>query len=180
MEEWRTIPSAPEYQASSLGRVRRPIPTRQNPTARPLTPSVNLHGYLFVSISVGGKKKSKNVHSLICETFHGPRPTAAHEVAHNDGDQRNNCPENLRWATRRENFADRDKHGRTVRGERHHSRLRPETIRRGGRHPNALVTEDDVLAIRASNARQADLAAQFGLTQSTISDIKTRKSWRHI
>lgn len=54
-----------------------------------------------------------------------------------------------------------------------------------GRHgvnrtPAAKITPEAVIAIRAAQGRQADIAKVYGLTQTTVSDIKRRKSWSHI
>jgi hypothetical protein len=46
--------------------------------------------------------------------------------------------------------------------------------------PASKVTEDQVRQIRQATGRQADIAAAFGITQTTVSDIKRRRSWSHI
>jgi hypothetical protein len=58
------------------------------------------------------------VHHLVLEAFVGPRP-AGHEAAHGDGDKTNNALANLRWATPKENAADRYRHGTVLFGTRH-------------------------------------------------------------
>jgi hypothetical protein len=52
----------------------------------------------------------------------------------------------------------------------------------GVTHPLAKLTEDDVRAIRGSYPRmtQTAIAKQYGLDQTTVSDICRRKIWRHI
>jgi len=45
---------------------------------------------------------------------------------------------------------------------------------------SAKLTEDDIRAIRASADRGVDLAARYGVTKSTITDIRKRRSWAHI
>ncbi|WP_208609489.1 HNH endonuclease signature motif containing protein [Streptomyces atriruber] len=55
--------------------------------------------------------KVESAHFLVCVAFHGPRPTASHQVAHGDGDPTNNRPCNLRWATPAENSAGAVRHG---------------------------------------------------------------------
>lgn len=52
--------------------------------------------------------------------------------------------------------------------------------RKGEQHNQAKLTEDDVRAIRASNKRQRDLAAEYGVRQGTISFIKSGKTWTHV
>jgi hypothetical protein len=48
---------------------------------------------------------------------------------------------------------------------------------RGDRNPRAKITVDDVIAIRASTDRQCNIARQYKLDQSTISQIRSRRFW---
>jgi hypothetical protein len=50
----------------------------------------------------------------------------------------------------------------------------------GEKHPLAKLTKGDVLAIRASPAKQADLARQYCVSEQLISLIIKRKTWKHI
>ena len=126
MEEWRDVVGYEGlYQVSSLGRVKSlarsyhaprkgtmaliPIPERM------LSRVVGKVGYFTVGLSRLGKTKTVYVHQLVCEAWHGPRPTG-HDVAHSDGDKLNCAPQNLRWATRRENLLDKARHGTQPRG----------------------------------------------------------------
>ena len=55
--------------------------------------------------------------------------------------------------------------------------------RRVATYGNARLSADDVRAIRAEIAAgmtQMAIAAKWGVQQTTISDIKLRKSWKHI
>jgi hypothetical protein len=52
--------------------------------------------------------------------------------------------------------------------------------RRGASNGRAVLTEDDVRAIRLSSDTQEILAAMYGVHQGTISDAKTGKRWRHV
>lgn len=45
---------------------------------------------------------------------------------------------------------------------------------------DAILTEDDVYDIRASNDSLNVLAARFGVTRSNIWMIKHRRSWKHL
>lgn len=54
---------------------------------------------------------------------------------------------------------------------------------RGASNGRAKLREADVLEIRAARARGASthqLARDYGIAQSVISDICTRRKWRHI
>jgi hypothetical protein len=50
----------------------------------------------------------------------------------------------------------------------------------GEAHYKARLTATDVVAIRASDARQVDLAAAYGISQAVISSIKLRKIWKSV
>jgi hypothetical protein len=59
-------------------------------------------------------------------------------------------------------------------------RARPDN--RGQRHGRAKLTSDDVQAIRSNPGQlpQAQLAAQYGVRQSRISEIVRDQAWRHL
>lgn len=93
--------------------------------------------------------------------------------------------------TNPERLARGDRNGRRLyperypTGDRHPYRLRPETVPRGERHGRAKLTEQDVTSIRemySSRPRptQKDIAARFGISISTVSDIVNRKRWAHV
>jgi hypothetical protein len=54
---------------------------------------------------------------------------------------------------------------------------------KGGRHHQAKLSEAQVIEIRsryASGERQVALAEEFGVGQTQISHIVTRKQWGHL
>jgi hypothetical protein len=51
---------------------------------------------------------------------------------------------------------------------------------RGESHWGAKVTEVIVREIRASSRPQDEIAAKYGITQTTVSDIRRRKSWSKV
>jgi hypothetical protein len=73
-------------------------------------------------------------------------------------------PKHLRLGTHEDNQRERRSKGR------HGS----------NRTPAAKLTPEMVREIRSADGRQADIAAKFGITQTTVSDIRRRKSWAHI
>lgn len=90
------------------------------------------------------------------------------ECRHLDGDPSNNQLSNLCWGTSAENAADRIEHG---------------TIGRGSVSPTAKLIEADVIAIRQLYARgmlQKEIAALFGLSESSTSAIINGKQWPHV
>ena len=92
------------------------------------------------------------------------RHVAAHspEVCHNPA-----CinPRHLRWATPSENMADRILDG---------------TANRGSRHGNAVLTETDIPAIRSDVRSPAKIAADFGVSEATVRDVLSGRTWGHI
>jgi hypothetical protein len=109
-EIWKDIPSLPEYEASSLGRIRC------HPTKKAM-PKGGIRTY-------GGKPwlgcwakdagryifrfrgKTYKVAPLICEAFHGPAPFPypLSVCMHLDENARNNRPENLAWGSQQDNL----------------------------------------------------------------------------
>lgn len=75
-------------------------------------------GYQGVILCRVGTRKYMPIHRLVTLTFYGPRPSNL-VTRHLDGNKLNNRLDNLAYGTNKENTDDRDKHGRTVRGEKH-------------------------------------------------------------
>lgn len=177
-EIWKPVPGWEDfYEVSSLGRVMRLprfVTTKNGALAlKPrnfLTcPVNNRSGYPEVLLCDSGRKRRANVHSLVCEAFHGPKPTTIHQVAHNDGTRTNNRSDNLRWATPKENAFDRNSHGTAPIGE-------------GA--GNAKLTEHEVLAIRSEYqpgyGSLAKLGRKYRVTSTQILHIVRRRQWTHI
>lgn len=106
-------------------------------------------------------------HRLICEMVHGPAPSPKHQAAHSCGHGFDACvnPRHLRWATQKENDADKAKHG---------------TQNRGERHGIAKLTEKDVRKIRIALSEghsQLVIANDFGVSTSTIGRIARGECW---
>lgn len=114
----------------------------------------------------GGGNKYKFAHRASWEHHHGPIP-AGMVVCHKCDVRSCVNPAHLFLGTVAENNADMDSKGRrgSVPGER---------------HPRARLTAADVIAIRSDDRYQRVIAAQYGVAACTISEIKSRKKWRHI
>ncbi|WP_320537698.1 HNH endonuclease [Pseudarthrobacter sp. IC2-21] len=154
-EEWRPT-RFPGYWVSSLARVRGPRGTILKQTRG----GGETRSYYFVQC---GARNTRQVHWLVCEAFHGPRPDGM-LAAHNDGNSFNNLPENLRWATPTENQADRRMHGR---------------LKSGSDHPQSKLTEMQVGEIRGQvpgpYGTLERLAREFGVSPTTIARIRDGK-----
>lgn len=126
--EWKGIPSAPGYEASTTGEIRSTGFTQANPLTggssfrpgRVLKGSVASTGYRMYYLGTASGSKRKSGHRLVCEAFHGPAPEGKPLVRHLDGDPLNNRPENLRWGTHSENERDKNRHGRNTQRNKTH------------------------------------------------------------
>lgn len=93
------------YQISNLGRVRsldRTDSAGRKLSGRLLKQSNNRVGYLFVNISINGKRKTLRVNRLVAKAFI-PNPYDKIFVNHKDEDKHNNNVNNLEWVTPKEN-----------------------------------------------------------------------------
>lgn len=161
------------YEVSTHGRLKalarrvrgghghRPIPERILPGR---INSVTGYVQIIFSDASTNRRRTAYLHRVVLETFVGAAPPNT-QCCHNNGTKTDNQLSNLRWGTRIENAADAKDHGRLAIGEKAYG---------------AKLTAKDVVAIRASTDSQGKLARQFGVSQTNISMIKVRKTWRHV
>jgi len=90
-------------------------------------------------------------------------------------------------ATTAENIEDRRKKGRTAHGEKHGTKTKPESVRRGTNHGMHVFSEEEVILIRrtydAHNAARGliiDLTRFFGKSRGAVESVAKRKSWHHV
>jgi hypothetical protein len=91
-------------------------------------------------------------------------------------------PAHLFEGTRADNNADKMAKGRhvTPAGLWNGSSLHPESRPRGEGHARSVLTDDVVRRLRAANASAGDLAVEFGLARSTVRDVVSGRTWRHV
>jgi len=56
----------------------------------------------------------------------------------------------------------------------------PRALPRGEAHHSAVLTEESVAAIRASDAPGVSLARQYGVSPNTIGRVRQRLTWGHV
>ena len=117
----------------------------------------------FVLIDDDGKRRYIRRASLVCEAFHGPRPSGF-VVRHLDGSKTNDTASNLRWSSQSENMADKLIHG---------------TWQIGNRNGNTKLTREQVEYIRAHPEKTyRGLAAELGVTTGAIRGVRKGLTWR--
>ncbi len=169
-EIWKPAPSFPGYDVSNQGQVRSwkahyPQTVVSKPHLKPLYKSSSGYMQAVLQSPLGSTRVA--VHRLVLTAFVGPCPDG-YEACHNNGNRQDNRLENLRWDTRVHNFADREKHGHTYRGERHHL---------------SHLTASDILTIRqraATGECHRHIAADYGMSRAAISYIVRRFTWKHV
>ena len=174
LEEWSSVKGFEGlYEISTSGCVIGIARTTEGGSKKQTTKSCvkshisNGNGYMTVRLCKDGKQKISYVHRLVLQAFVGDQPEGMN-ACHNDGNRANNELQNLRWDTIKNNHMDKVLHG---------------TVANGELAPFAKLTKEIVLNIRArilGGEEQKEIASSLGISQPTVSDINTRRTWKHI
>lgn len=164
-------PEFPDYFIRADGSVERRVDSKRYQKAGDI-----LKGRILASgyrqhklVSKDGLKKLIRANRLVCEAFHGSPPTPDHHAAHINGVRLDNRANNLYWATPKENCADRDRHGSSVRGER---------------VSTAVLSDKIVASIRkeydGARGSKTILARKYNASVHAISLAIAGETWRHV
>jgi hypothetical protein len=91
-----------------------------------------------------------------------------YEACHQNGDCTNDSPKNLRWGTSQSNKEDMKRHGTRIKGEQINT---------------CKLSEIDIPVIRnrrKQGERLKQIANDYNMSETQISDICNNKSWKHI
>lgn len=159
-EEWRAVVGYEGiYEVSDLGRVR----SRHAVNGHVLSPTSDKDGYPVINLYAPDGRRTWAVHRLVASAFHGEKRNALHrEVAHLDGDKTNARADNLKWCSKIEN---------------HHHKRAHGTHQAGEKHPRAKLTNEAVEEIRESRGLRGALAAKYGISKDTVTDIRRGRRW---
>ena len=97
-EFWARIEGFPNYQISSLGRVRSCVTRTNTWVGKILSTYLDKDGYTKLSLFRMGLKYPRLVHILVAITF-VPNPMGLPKVNHLDGNRANPAMSNLEWRT---------------------------------------------------------------------------------
>lgn len=172
-DDARIIPDYPDYAISPDGTLFsrrdgvRGDPGRIAKFWNQLAPNKRSSGYRYAAlVTAEGKKKEVAIHVLVLTTFIGPRPEGM-MTRHLNGNPDDSRLENLCWGTPKENQEDRNRHGRTARGDR-----QPEAVL------NVLRVEA-ILDLRSLGWGSRKLANLFGVDRRTIMFACDGSTWNH-
>ena len=121
-------------------------------------------GYARASLCRPDEKVTAQMHVLVCEAFHGPRPSEDSEVCHANDIRTDNRAENLSWGTRQSNAAE----------------MRDRDRIKGEKHPRAKLTAFQVFMMREIPnyyGINRDLSKAFGVSYGTIMTMRTGQNW---
>lgn len=165
---WQAIPGFPGYWANRKGEVL-------GKRGWVLSPNHVGGGYLSVHVRVDGRSLKVGVHVLVCTAFHGAKPDWADCAAHRDGVRNHNFPDNLRWATDKQNSADMVAHGTAPQGERH---PRAGLTFAGAAEIRRLCAESMGATYVRRGFRQ-EMAARFDVSIHVVKDVIAERSWNY-
>jgi NUMOD4 motif-containing protein len=157
-ETWRPYPGyAGWYEVSDLGRVASLA--RATTRGKILRASLNAKGHHQVSLSKYGATVVRPVGRMVLEAHRGSCPEGC-EARWGDGGKEDDRLANLRWGS---------KYGSRNQGER---------------SARAKMTDAIVLECRGrldrGEATEAELAAEFGVSQSAMSNALRGRTWAHL
>ncbi len=171
-EKWKPIISMEIiYEISNMGRVKRlqretinnngKISLKEKIMATGITPT----GYPQITLTNSGIRNSIPNHIIVFNHFNGI-PEFDYEINHIDGNKKNSCCWNLEGVTHAENMA--------LAGAMKLSKQRGETS------TMSKLTDELVLDIYNNKKTCKELAVLYNIAESTIANIRTGKTWKHL
>ncbi len=151
MEEWKAVPSWPNYEANEGGSIRQLSSGR-------ILKTYESEGYLIVKVTRPGLSKTIRVQYLVAEAFLGAKPKGFN-LHHKNKKKHDNRRFNLEYLP-----------------EPNH-----RSIHQSGMNNNSSkLTLDEVRAIKHLldvGENMNYLAKMFGIGRSTVKDIKMGNTW---
>ena len=171
--EWRTVPGWAFYEVSSEGAVRSywrggGVGACRVDHSRAMSLPLTKHGgYPYCKVTDGTNSRLMPVHQMVARAFLGPQPEGL-EVAHLDGNPRNNRVGNLAYVTHAENIGHTAIHGTRAVGER------------CGRSKATEGVIREIRAMHKAGLSYRAIGRLVGLSYATIGDAITGRTWSHV
>lgn len=167
IEKFVQIIGASRYSVSNMGRVISHVYTHSKEIS-----GMNINGYRRVELFMdSGKVVRVMVHRLVAQYFCYGMDVDL-DVNHKDGNKSNNKASNLEWVSRKENIC-------------HAFNSRLMTISKGEKCGRSKLSAADVKWIRENHipnkkGSASSIINKYGICESNLRAILSRKSWRHI
>ena len=162
-ETWSKIEGFPNYSVSTEGRVI-------NDNTGEIKQTKLCKGYNAVDLYSNGKRTTKRVHRLVCETFLD-NPDNKEQVNHKNGIKTDNRLDNLEWVTASENVQHAFANGLS----------KPSRNMLGKKNPNAGRHGKKVLIIETGEVYESTLECEKAINgnASHISDCALGRQNTH-
>lgn len=162
------------YAVSSLGRVKREASdTPRYGQAKVLKAHPAGGRYpkvVLVCKRKGREKVTRSVHRLVAEAFVS-NPEGKPQVNHLNSDIMDARATNLEWTTQAENIQYAFEQGRKV--------IKKGTDSNFCKYPASLI-KDIYIEAKTSGKSQREVGEKYGVHQTVVSSLLTKKTWRHL
>jgi hypothetical protein len=169
---WKDLPeSNGTVFVSNDGVIKTERVFRKSIRTKVLKQSIDKKGYCRVGVWIDGKLKTLKAHRIVATAFI-PNPENKPQINHKNGIKTDNRVENLEWVTNKENIQHAFGTG-----------LKVATKVFGEQHGHTKTTNEQILEIVKkvkSGVMLKDVAVEYGLSRSTVTDIMKGNVWSHI
>ena len=170
---WKPVPEFEgRYEVSIMGRIRtiqRKVNARWGYRfIKPKLLPVKLDSkkkYCLVDPHKDCARKTLLVHRIVGQVFI-PNPLNKPAINHKNGNKLDNSATNLEWVTVKENIE--------------HSISTGLVDSKGVKNAMSKLNEKQVTEIYKASGFQYEIAKRYNITQTTVSEIKTGKNWKHV
>lgn len=167
-EKWSLVKDFPDYLISDKGNLKT------LKTLEDRKPHIKEDGYVFIPLSSKEGQKIKYIHRLVAEAFVA-NPLNKEQVNHKNGIKSDNRASNLEWVTPKENIQHAIETGLLK------YKNKEDKIKKSN---GSKLNPEKVIEIRVlwetGEYKKVQLAKMFGVSESTIRDVITKRQWRNV
>lgn len=175
-EKWKIIEEFPKYLISNKGRIKI-LSTLEDKKV-----FVKDDGYIATGLTKNKKQNYRYVHRLVAEAFIKNKHNKP-QVNHINGIKGDNRAENLEWVTPAENIRHAIDTG-LLKYKKKEKEIKNSKHLKGEKVSSSKLSPEEVIEIRVlwdfKEYKKVELAEIYGVNESTIRDVITRRQWKHI